>query len=673
MNIRACPVTPDTRRLDLTFESNGIKAKDDYNWLETDSESRQTWLRDQMTRTDCHLDSYPKHQQIKARLLELLEPEKAKGTDKGYVSKRVASDGFELQYLRDPDQRDYRIVRFTSEADQKGEVVFDPNTWPDGETLAWSQPSPNRRYLAFAKRINGKDTGEMTILDLKEQKTVLELDSIRTTQHARWNEGGTKLYFRGPSSKQRGLSVFDSESQDVSRISKNTMSHYGEMAEHEGGVLFTSTGKKYGEETLRFVNPAGGEQKLELPDGEMSFTQSGKNVFILTDGQAPNGQILKADLEALTQGQPGISSMIPNEPGRVIKKVALHGETLAVNYDYNGSPGVAFYDSEGRQLQDFRSKVPGAFTVTGVKDGSADLHWTSLIEKGVQKKLNLETGEVETVKESEVPGFDPDDYIVERKWYKSEDGTSVPMTVAHKKSLELNGQNPTHIYVYGGFNNSVYTGYQDTVVPFLEEGGVYAIAHVRGGNELGREWHEQAMGVNRHKVYEDVAGAAKFLSEEGYASSDTLSVGGGSNGGLVTGVAVTRNPELFDAAVGDVGLYDMFRYESIGGQYWKEEYGSISNPEEGRSLMSWSPYHNVDESKEYPAILITTGKNDDRVNPAHSYKFAARMQDAETADHPVYLRVDEHLGHGAGATPEEKADRYADQWSFLLSELTDGD
>ena len=140
------------------------------------------------------------------------------------------------------------------------------------------------------------------------------------------------------------------------------------------------------------------------------------------------------------------------------------------------------------------------------------------------------------------------------------------MTIAHKKGLELNGQNPTHIYVYGGFNNSVYTGYQDTIVPFLEEGGVYAIAHVRGGNELGREWHEQAKGVNRHKVYEDVAGAAKFLSEAGYSSPDTLSVGGGSNGGLVTGVAVTRNPELFDAAVGDVGLYDMFRYESIGGQ-----------------------------------------------------------------------------------------------------------
>lgn len=626
-----------------------------------------------MARTDCHLDSYPKHKEIKARLLELLEPEKAKGTDKGYVSKRVPSDGFELQYIREPGQREFRIVRFASEADQQGRVVFDPNTWPDGETLAWSQPSPNRRYLAFAKRVDGKDTGEMAVLDLKEQKTVLDLDSIRTTQHARWNEDSTKLYFRGPSSGRLGLSVFDSERREVSRISKHTLGHYGEMVEHGGGVLFTSNGEKYGEETLRFVTPGGDERKLELPEGEMSFTQSGKNVFILTDGEAPNGQVLKADLELLSQGQPGIRSMIPNEPGRVIKKVARHGDTLAVNYDYNGSPGVAFYDSQGEQLRDFRSEVPGAFTVTGVKDGWADLHWTSLIEKGVQKRLNLETGEVETVKISEVPGFNSDDYTVERKWYKSEDGTSVPMTIAHKKGLELNGQNPTHIYVYGGFNNSVYTGYQDTIVPFLEEGGVYAIAHVRGGNELGREWHEQAKGVNRHKVYEDVAGAAKFLSEAGYSSPDTLSVGGGSNGGLVTGVAVTRNPELFDAAVGDVGLYDMFRYESIGGQYWKEEYGSISNPEEGRSLMSWSPYHNVDEGKEYPAVLVTTGKNDDRVNPAHSYKFAARLQDAETADHPVYLRVDEHLGHGPGATPEEKADRYADQWAFLLSELTDGD
>lgn len=673
MFIRTCPVTPDTRRLNLTFESNGVKAKDDYNWLETDNDNREVWLSDQTARTDCRLDSYPKHAEIKARLLELLEPEKAGGTDKGYVSKRVPCDGFEVQYIREPNQRDFRIIRFADEADQKGQVVQDPNTWPDGETLAWSQASPDRRYLAFAKRLNGKDEGEMAILDLKEQKTVLELKDIRTTQHAQWSEDGQKLYFRGPSSKDSGLSVFDGKTQSVTRISENTVSHYGEIAEHEGGVLFTSRGQKYGEEALRFIDPSGAEQKLSLPDGEMSFTQSGKNVFILTDGEAPNGKVLRADLEALSEGQPGVSEMIPNEPGRVIKKVARHGETLAVNYDLNGSPGVAFYDSEGEKLQDLRSEIPGAFSVLNVKDGWAELHWTSLIEKGVRKKLNLETGDVELIKKTEVPGFNSDDYTVERKWYKSEDGTSVPMTIAHKKGLKLDGQNPTHIYVYGGFNNSVYTGYQDTIVPFLEEGGVYAIAHVRGGNELGREWHEQAMGVNRHRVYEDVAGAAKFLSQEGYSSSDTLSIGGGSNGGLVTGVAVTRNPELFDAAVGDVGLYDMFRFEDLGGQYWKEEYGSISNSEEARSLMSWSPYHNVTEGKDYPAVLITTGKNDDRVNPAHSYKFAARMQDVESSEHPVYLRVDEHLGHGAGATPEEKADRYADQWAFLLSELTDGD
>jgi prolyl oligopeptidase len=673
MNIRPCLQKPDTPRQPMVREKHGISVPDDYAWLEVADEKREAWLKDQITRTDCHLDNFPKHGEIKARLLELLEPEKAAGKDKGYVGKRHDCDGFQLQWLRDPGQRSFKIVRFESESDTDGKTVFDPNSWPEGETVAWSNYSRDLRYLAFGKRLQGKDKGQMTILDLKEQKSVFEADGLRTSQHAVWSKNGAELYFRGPSDKEWGLSVFDTKSNKARTISEKSTGAYGEIAEFQGNVLFTTNGEKYGEESLRFIDTNGSERTLDLGEGEMSFTQSGQNVFILTDTDAPNGQVLRADLAELSAGRTGLSQVIPNEPGRVIKSVQLHDDILSVNYDYYGQPGVVFYDSEGELQQDLRSDVPGVFTVGSVKDGLATLNWSSLIEQSVTKKLNLETGVVEVVKRTEVPGFDPKDFTVERKWCISKDGTPVPMTIAHKKDLELDGQNPTHIYVYGGFNNSVYTGYKASAVPFLEAGGVYAIAHARGGNELGQEWHEQAMSLNRDRVYDDVAAAAKFLSQEGYATPETTSIEGGSNGGLVTGVAITRDSELFDAAVADVGLYDMFRYESLGGSSWSEEYGSVEDPMEAVNLLSWSPYHNVKEGKEYPAVMITTGKNDDRVNPVHSYKFAAQLQNVETTEHPVYLRVDENLGHGAGATPEETADRYADQWAFLLSELTDGD
>ena len=664
----ACPITPRTRKTPVADNIHGKEVVDTYRWLESDSPDREAWLQEQMVRSDCRLDNYPGHAEIKERLVEAF-----KSQNTAFQGEKQQGDGFQVQWTREAGSQYSQLKRFDEGASEPT-VIFDPATWPKGETLGWKTISPDNRFLAYGRVINGMDVGLTEIMDLKSGEVVGKLEGQDAQNAPTWAEKDDKIYF-SPKAGHSGLMSYDVSDRDSKQIARDFLAPYGELAEHNGNILFTASAPVYLDEKAYFVNQSGEKSAADLPVGRMDFAYHGQNVFVKTTADAPSGKVLVMDMSEAKDGKaPASRVLIPEVEGRNITGITALKDAVAVSYTQRAMPGLAIYNLEGELEREIPLDEPGS--LSGVKmdqEGNLRFNWSTLIQPSVTKKVDLETGEVSVVKENKVAGFNPEDFKTERRWYKSADGTEVPITLAYKKDTELNGENPGHIYVYGGFRTAVDPYFSATRIPFLEAGGVYAIAHVRGGDELGEEWHSQATGLNREKVYDDVAGAAKFMASEGYTSAEHLSIEGASNGGLVAGVAVTRNPELFDAAISEVGLHDMARYEQLGGQWWNQEYGSVDNKAEAEGLLSWSPYHNVKEGVKYPAVMVTTGKHDDRVDPAHSFKFAAKMQEVETPERPVYLRVEESLGHGHGATDEQWADRYADQWAFLLSELRDND
>jgi prolyl oligopeptidase len=667
VQIQACPTKPYTPKTPTTSQIFGQAVRDDYRWLENDSQERDRWIQGQMGRTDCQLDSYPNHAGIKARLMEALTSQNT-----AFKGDLLQGEGFAVQWTRDEGAQYSKLSRFDGK-DGQGEVIFDPATWPEGETLGWSTLSPDKNYLAFGRVLNGMDVGRMEILDVRSGQVVRTMDGANATTAPTWAADDDKLYLsakEGPS----GFVAYDVSDNNILHKADGWLAPYGDVAEYKGNVLYTTNAPTYLDEAAVFIDAQGRELETGIPVGRMTFSSQGTNVFIQTTADAPNGQVLMLDMSESQSGVPATRVLIPESEGRSITGVTALQDAVAVSYTDQAMPGLAVYDLDGRIIHQVPLDEPGALSGVEADDqGNLKFKWSTLAQPLVTKKLDMKTGQVTPVSERRVPNFNPQDFKVERQWYTSADGTKVPMTLAYKKGTELNGENPAHIYAYGGFNTSIEPSFSTTRLPFLEAGGVYAIAHVRGGVELGENWHDQATGLNRHKVYEDIAGAARFLADAGYTSADHLSIEGASNGGLVAGVAATRYPELFDAVISEVGLHDMARYEQLGGESWNQEYGSIHKREEALGLLSWSPYHNVQAGKAYPAMMVTTGKHDDRVDPAHSFKFAAKMQEIETPERPVFLRVEESLGHGHGATDAQWADRYADQWAFLLSELTDQD
>lgn len=667
MRIANCPIAPITPKLPNTVKVFGQEVRDDYRWLESDGAARDEWLKGQMERTDCHLATYPQHGELKARLMELFQ-----AGNSAYEGAVLQGDGYSVQWQREEGSQHSKLLK-TVDGEKEATAVFDPSTWPKGETLGWTTVSPDRRYLAYARVINGMDSGRMEVLDIASGDVIRQLEGARTTQAPTWSQTDDKLYFSA-SNGVPGFVSFDVSDNHVAQKSRHWLAPYGDIAEHDGTVLFTTNSPAYLQEDAILLKRDGTQVYTDIPTGRMDFASKGSHLFIQTTAEAPNGRVLMVDMSQVEAEGGKHKVLIPEVQGRRIAEIAALEDGVAVSYTDDFMPGLAVYDLEGNVVQQVRFEQPGVVTNLRTDDsGDLSFDWSSLVQPRITKKLDRKTGEVAVLKQAALPGHNPDDYVVERKWYTSEDGTRVPLTLAHKKGLEMDGSNPAHIYVYGGFNSAVDPEFSSTRLPFMEAGGVYVIAHVRGGSELGEEWHDQATGLNREKVYQDVAGAARFLAQESYTSAEHLSIEGASNGGLVAGVAVTRNPELFDAAVSEVGLHDMARYEELGGHYWNQEYGTIHKEDEAKGLLSWSPYHNVKEGVRYPAVLVTTGKHDDRVNPSHSFKFAARLQEMETPERPVYLRVEENLGHGHSATDEQWADRYADQWAFLLSELRDDD
>ena len=295
--------------------------------------------------------------------------------------------------------------------------------------------------------------------------------------------------------------------------------------------------------------------------------------------------------------------------------------------------------------------------------------YTSFNSPGVINRLDVSSGEVAVFRQPEV-AFDPDDYVVEQVFYTSKDGTRVPMFIAHHKDVVPDGRRPTMLYGYGGFNISLQPSFSVTRLAWMEMGGIYAVANLRGGGEYGVEWHKAGTKLSKQNVFDDFIAAAEYLIENDYTNAEKLAIFGGSNGGLLVGAVTNQRPELFGAAIPAVGVMDMLRFHRFtAGRFWTDDYGSADNPDEFAALYAYSPYHNVRSGTAYPAVLVTTADTDDRVVPSHSFKYAAAMQKAQGGDAPVLIRIETRAGHGAGVPTDKVIEDYADRWAFLVRNL----
>ena len=317
--------------------------------------------------------------------------------------------------------------------------------------------------------------------------------------------------------------------------------------------------------------------------------------------------------------------------------------------------------------------LPGIGTASGfngkVTDPETFFSYESFNTPNTVNRLDVSTGIVEVFKNPEV-AFSPEDYVVEQVFYSSRDGTRVPMFITHHKEVMLDGRRPTLLYGYGGFNISLQPSFSVTRLAWMEMGGVYAVANMRGGGEYGEDWHKAGTKLQKQNVFDDFIAAGEYLIDEGYTNSDKLAIFGGSNGGLLVGAVTNQRPELFGAAIPAVGVMDMLRFHKFtAGRFWTDDYGSSDNPEEFQALLAYSPYHNVKDGTEYPAILVTTADTDDRVVPGHSFKYAARIQEAQAGNAPVLIRIETRAGHGAGVPTDKVVADYADRWAFLVRNL----
>ncbi len=670
---------PQTRKGNTVDTYFGNKVEDPYRWLEDDrSAETEAWVKVQNEVTFDYLDKIPFRDELKQRLTELWNYEKISAPNKEggwiYFSK---NDGLQNQSV---------IYRRKSE-DAPAEVFLDPNKFSeDGTTsLAGMSFSEDGKTLAYSISEGGSDWRKIIIMDAEtreiKEDTLIDVKfsgvswkgnegfyyssydkpegselSAKTDQHKLYyHKLGTpqsedKLIFGGtPEQKHRYVGGSVSEDNRYLFISARTST--------SGGKLFMMDLSK----DHPTIDTIVGNESTE----SYVLDNSGSKLYIVTNLDAPNRRIVTVDASNPTPEN--WKDLIP-ETANVLSP-ATGGGYIFAEYMQDAVSKVKQYDYEGKLVREI--ELPGVGTAGGFggEKEEKDLYYnfTNYVTPGSIYKYNVETGVSELYNTPKVD-FNPDDYTSEQVFYTSKDGTRVPMIITYKKGLERNGKNPTILYGYGGFNISLTPSFSIANAVWMEQGGIYAVPNLRGGGEYGKDWHDAGTKLQKQNVFDDFISAAEYLIENNYTSSDYLAIRGGSNGGLLVGATMTQRPDLMQVALPAVGVLDMLRYHTFtAGAGWAYDYGTAEESEEMfRYLKGYSPVHNVKAGVAYPATLITTGDHDDRVVPAHSFKFAAELQEKQAGDAPVLIRIETNAGHGAGTPVSKTIEQYADIFGFTL-------
>ncbi len=670
---------PETRK-DTTVvdEYFGTKVNDVYRWLEDDrSEETAEWVKAQNKVTFGFLEQIPYRGKIEDRLTELWDYEKYSAPFKrGDYTYFYKNDGLQNQ-----------SVVYRQKEGGEPEVFLDPNSFSeDGTTsLAGLSFTKDGSLLAFQVSEGGSDWRKVIIMN-PETKEVLEdtlVDIKFSGTSWRGNEGFYYSSYDKPKegSELSGMTQFhklyfhklgtpQSEDQLIFGGQETPRRYIGGGVSEDGNFLVISaaestTGNELYMQDLR--KP--GSPIVTLVDNFDSDSwiihTIGDKLFIETNMDAPKGKVVTADASNPTPE--AWSDFIPETEN--VLRVGTAGGKFFANYLKDATSLVQQFDVEGKMEREI--ELPGVGTAGGFggrwDDDEIYYIYTSYVYPSTIFKYSIETGASEVYKESGVK-FDPEQYESKQIFYTSKDGTKIPMIITHKKGIELNGQNPTMLYGYGGFNVSLTPSFRTSNIVLMENGGIYAVANLRGGGEYGETWHMAGTKMQKQNVFDDFIAAAEYLIDNKYTSTEKLAIAGGSNGGLLVGATITQRPDLVKVAFPAVGVLDMLRYNKFtAGAGWASDYGTAEESAEMfQYLLNYSPVHNTEAGTHYPATMVTTGDHDDRVVPAHSFKFAAALQDAHEGANPVLIRVETKAGHGAGKPTAMIIEEASDRWAFMF-------
>jgi len=670
-----------TNKVDTVDTYFGVDVPDPYRWLEDDmSEETGNWVKEQNKVTQGFLEEIPFREELKDRLTKVWNYEKIgspyKEGDYTYFRK---NDGLQNQYV---------VYRYkTGDDPDTAEVFLDPNTFKDDGTISLGSLSfsEDGKIAAYSISEGGSDWRKVLVMDTESREliedTIVDVKfsglswkandgfyyssydkpegselSAKTDQH--------KLYYHKIGTKQsEDRLVFGGTEAEKHRYVFASVTEDNKYLVVQASV--STSGNKLFIKDLEDEN-AGFVTVLDHTDSDTYVLENvGSKLYLNTNLDAPNKKIVVVD--ASDPRPENWVDLVPETENVLFPSSA--GKYLFTEYMVDAISKVYQYDLDGKMIREI--ELPGVGSAGGfwAKKAETDLYYsfTNYITPGSIYNLDLEAGTSELYRKPAID-FDPDQYESNQVFYTSKDGTRVPMIITHKKGVKLDGKNPTILYGYGGFNISMTPGFSITNSVWMEQGGVYAVANLRGGGEYGKEWHKAGTKMQKQNVFDDFIAAAEYLIEKGYTSSDYLAIRGGSNGGLLVGATMTQRPDLMKVALPAVGVLDMLRYHTFtAGAGWAYDYGTAEDsPEMFEYLKGYSPVHNVKAGTSYPATLVTTGDHDDRVVPAHSFKFAAELQEKQAGPNPVLIRIETDAGHGAGTPVSKTIEQYADIFGFTL-------
>ena len=681
------PVTyPESKTVDQTDDYHGTAVADPYRWLEDlDAPETKAWVEAQNEATFGFLEQIPQREPLRERLTELWNYERY-----GVPTVRGEGDAARTFFFKNDGLQNQSVLYQQRGLDGDPEVLLDPNTLSEDGTVALSlvSYSDSGDRLAYGVSEAGSDWVTIRVRDVATGRDLD--DEVRWVKFsgAAWDKQGAGFYYSRYDAPEDG-SAFEAENRfqklyyhalGTDQAADVLVYDRPDDADLGVGASVTDDGRFLVVGTWKGTDPKGGlyvkdlqaEAKGEaapvvelFPAGVADFRvlhNDGSTFTVLTDHDAPNKRIVSFDL-----GSPETMTTLVPESAAVLADVEVVGGRMAVEAMEDVKSRLTVHEMDGRLVRTVSLPAPGSVSgLSGQTDGDELFYaFSSFTYPTTIYRANVATGETGVFQAPSVD-FDPDAFTAKQVFYTSKDGTRVPMFIVHKKGLALDGNNPTLLYAYGGFNVSITPSFSTANVAWLEMGGIYAVPNLRGGGEYGEAWHEAGMLDRKQNVFDDFIAAAEYLTAEKYTRPEKLAIFGGSNGGLLVGAVTAQRPELFGAAIPAVGVMDMLRFHTFTiGWAWVPEYGSSADPEQFETLYAYSPLHNLADGTAYPATMVTTADTDDRVVPSHSFKYAARLQAAQGSDRPALIRIETRAGHGAGTPTDKQIEAAADRWAFL--------
>ncbi|RMH03642.1 MAG: S9 family peptidase [Planctomycetota bacterium] len=673
------PEAPTAQQIDFY---HGTPVADPYRPLEDpDAPATRAWIEAENRLTERYLSRLPGREPIRRRLTELWNFERFG------VPVRKGGRTF---FTRNDGLQDQAVLYVQDEPGAEPRVLLDPNGLSADGTVAlasWA-PSEDGRLLAYALSSGGSDWREWRVREVTTGADRPDRLVWSKFSGVAWaHDGSGFFYCRYPAPEGDELTASNRDQklcfhrlgdpQEADALIWERPDHpdwgFDPEITEDGRwlVIDVSQGTERRNRIFYLDLERGGEPLALFGEADASYRVIGNQDatwFVFTNRDAPRGRIVAVDLD---RPEPAAWREIVPETADTLRSAGLMGGALVLHYLHDASSLVRIHETDGRLR--CQVELPALGTVSGIsgdgRHGDAFFAFSSFTYPGTVFRLDLADGSTEVHFAPEV-GFDPADFQVEQVWYPSKDGTRVPMFLVRRRGLEPNGRRPVLLYGYGGFNIPITPSFSVANLVWLEMGGVYAVANIRGGGEFGREWHQAGTVHDKQNVFDDFIAAGEWLIENGWTDPSRLAIRGGSNGGLLVGACVNQRPDLFAAALPAVGVMDMLRFHLFTiGWAWTSDYGSSEDPEQFRTLLAYSPYHNIRPGVHYPSVLVTTGDHDDRVVPAHSFKYAAALQKAQGGRRPILIRIETRAGHGAGKPTSKRIAEYADLWAFLQHEL----